>query len=226
MVTAGFRRAVGPLLLLAFGVALGFVAGSRYFGENMTSYRALQTEHRQLQREFAAREQRLVNLETADQVNRASLERLRGMVGDLEARLARQQEELHLYENLVAEGDAAMGLSLENFSLRATGEPRVFDYRIVVRRKAALSQPIEASVTLDIEGRRHGIPYAASFNEVDLSLREKVVDIRFRYFKVLRGRFVLPRHFEPERVVFSLYEADNPEAAVTREIPWQPADSW
>lgn len=221
-----FRRVAATAVLLALGVALGFAAGSRYFGEQMTGYRALQAEHRQLQRDFAAREQRLVNLETAGQVNRASLERLRGMVSDLETRLARQQEQLHLYENLVAEGEATMGLNLESFSLRTTGEPRVFDYRIVVRRKAALSQPIEASLALDIKGRRHGIPYSAPFNEVDLSRREKTVDFRFKYFKVLRGTFVLPRHFEPARVVLSLYETDNPEAGVTRELPWQAADTW
>ncbi len=206
--------------LIAAAVA-GYVLGSRHYGAAMTQYRANLEAREQLAAQLLAKEQEVVNLDLADKVNRLTMEQLRQKVTELQTDLVKLESELFLYKNLVEDDEAELGLNLESLTLRATEEENRYEYRIVVRRKAALSQSIDASVTLSIEGELLGIPYSVPLNEADLSIEEDALNIRFKYFKVLRGTLALPEHFVPSKVILSLYETGRADSLVIKELPWR-----
>jgi len=212
------------LVGLTLSGLLGFVAGGRLYSEAMSNYREFERDVKKHRAELAASNQELVNLQIADKVNRLTQEKLREKVSELQTALVKLEGEVYLYKNLVEDDEAELGLNLESLTLYRTLEENVYSYRIVVRRKAALSQTIEASLSLSIEGRLRGIPYSLPFNMADTSLGDDPMVIRFKYFKVLQGTFVLPDHFVADKVTLSLFEPGRTDSLVIKELPWRVSD--
>lgn len=199
----------------------GFVIGGRFYSDAMVDYRRILDSLEERDAELAERRQQMVNLDIADKVNRLTQERLREKVTELQTRLVELEGEVYLYKNLVEDDDGDIGLNLESLTLYRTLEPGTFQYRIVVRRKAALSQSIEVSLSLSIEGKMLGAPFSLPFHGADPSVEEDTLAIRFKYFKVLQGVFMLPEGFEAEKVVLSMYESGRAESLVIKELPWK-----
>lgn len=222
----GGKRQLAVLIVIGLAASgvVGFTLGSRIYTEAMQEFRALERTLAERSAELETRNQELVNLQIADKVNRLTQENLRGKVSELQTALVKLEGEVYLYKNLVEDDEAEVGLNLESLTLYRTLEENAYSYRIVVRRKAALSQTVDASLSLSIEGRLAGIPHSLPFNEADTSLKEDSMAIRFKYFKVLQGTFVLPEHFVPETVVLSLYEPRTTGSLVIRELPWRASD--
>jgi len=210
----------GGLIFLVAGVA-GFVLGSRIYSEAMADYRAMERTLRENRALLEAKDQELANLQIADKVNRLTQENLREKVSDLQTALVKLEGEVYLYKNLVEDDEAELGLNLESLTLYPALDENAYNYRIVVRRKAVLGQTIDASLSLTIEGNVAGAPHSLAFNEADPHINEHSVAIRFKYFKVLQGTFVLPDGFVPEKVVLSLYEQGKTGSLVIRELPWR-----
>ena len=200
----------------------GFVVGSRYFSDVMQTHRENKKALKAYKYQVAKQDQRLVNLEIADKVNRLTQDKLRLTVTELKTQQIKLEGELFLYKNLIVDEDADLGLNLESVFLRPVeAAENTFSYQIVVRRKAALSQTTEVSLSLNIEGRMLGIRDSLELQEVDPEVHEDVMAIRFKYFRVLSGQMVLPEHFEPEQLVVTLFEPGKADSLTIKEIPWR-----
>lgn len=206
-------------------LAGAYLMGSRYYGAAMEAYRTQQQDLLTAQSEVAQLRQDLVNREVGDKVDGASLEQLRQQVAGLQSALALQESELNLYRNLLDEYDEPSGLHVDGLTLRRAPGLDSFQYRIVVRRRANLNESADVSVSLSIDGQRQGEPASIPFNEADLSMQGDGLSIRFRYFKVLRGTFVLPADFVPSKVVLSVLEKNDPSSLRIVEFPWQVTES-
>lgn len=209
---------VAALVLVIAGG--GFLAGSRYYERAMVERRKEAEALAAASEALKTLEQEKVNLELADTVNRVTLEQLRNQVVDLQQTVSTQREELALFRSLTRDSVDMSELSVDSLDLRRTEEAHTFDYRIVVRGNGSQGDVIDASVTLAIEGMLDGEPYSVPFNEADLSLKGEGVAVRFKYFKVLRGSFVLPEGFEPEKVVLSVIEKGDASSLRISEFPW------
>ena len=205
------------------GALIGFGLGSQFYSSSMDSMRQKVKAHAALVADHEAQQQQLVNLEMADQVNRLAQEKLRQRVTELQTERVKVETDLYVYKKLLEDDETEAGLSLESLLIREVeGESREFNYDIVLRRKEASSQSIEATLSVEIEGQLHGIPFAVSFREADPELSEESLSVTFKYFKIVKGKFVLPEFFEPSNVVLSLYEKGHADSLVIKEIHWQP----
>ena len=215
------RRLLPVVAAVAVGLAVGFTLGARLYDGVLADYQGLRTTIRRQEAVIEGKDQQVANLEIADKVNRLTQEKLREKVAELQTDLVKLEGQVYLYKNLVDDDEAEIGLNLESFTmLPAEGDNR-FSYRIVVRRKAALSQTIEASLTLAIEGSRDGVPYSIGYGDVDPAVGGETLDFKFKYFRVIEGVFELPEGFVPEKVILSLYEAGRPESLAIIEQPWK-----
>jgi len=217
------RRQLAILLVSALiaGLLLGFAFGGRIFGDAMLDYRRMEKQLADAQALLEQRDQELVNLTIADKVNQLTQEKLREKVTELRTELVSLEGELYLYKNLVDDDEGQLGLSLESISLRKTGDDNSVLYQIVVRRKEVLSQTIDATLSVSIEGTLLKIPDTISLSEADPGADEDSISFRFKYFKVIEGTFELPEHFVPEKLVLSLYETGRPNSLVIKEYPWR-----
>ncbi|KJS05192.1 MAG: hypothetical protein VR73_12795 [Gammaproteobacteria bacterium BRH_c0] len=209
--------AIAALLLVA---TLSFLLGNGHFSRSMGKYRHQEQELAAAREEIARLKQELVNREVAEKVDSGSLEQMRQQVGVLQDQLSRQEGELGLYRNLFDDNEEPSGLHIDSLNLRRAPGADSFQYRIVVRRKATLNESVDVAVSLSIDGQKDGVPVSIPFNEADLSLQGEAMSIRFKYFKVLRGAFVLPADFVPTRVVLSVLEKDNPSSLRIVQFPW------
>ncbi|MCK9503380.1 MAG: hypothetical protein M0Q95_04255 [Porticoccaceae bacterium] len=223
MISIHHRRQLAILLVsaLVIGLLLGFAFGGRIFSDAMLDYRRMEKQLADTETLLNQRDQELANLTIADKVNQLTQEKLREKVTELRTELVSLEGELYLYKNLVEDDEGQLGLSLENITLRKTGDDNSFLYQIVVRRKEVLSQTIDATLALSIEGSLLKIPDTIAFSEADPAMDEDNISFRFKYFKVIQGTFVLPEHFVPEKLVVSLYETGRPNSLVIKEYPWR-----
>ncbi len=198
-----------------------YLAGARYFGAAMDAYREAERELASHREEVSRLRQELVNREVAEQVDSASLEAMRQLVAELQSQIARKEEELGLYRTLLDDHEEPTGLQVDSLTLRRAPGADSFQYRIVVRRRAHLSESVDVSVSLSIDGQRQGELASIPFNEADLTLNSDALSIRFRYFKVLRGTFVLPADFVPAKVVLTVMEENDPGTLRIVDFPWQ-----
>jgi ribosomal protein L29 len=223
--TIGKKRIIFIALAFATGAGAGFLMGSHLFQAAMADYRLVKLQLAEAKTLLAEKEQQLINLDIADKVNKLSQEKLRSTVTELKTQQVKLEGELFLYKNLVEDDQADMGLNLETVTLRPVqGQPERFHYQVVVRRKATLSQTTDAFLTISVEGRMQGVPGSLMLKEVDSEIDDDVVDIRFKYFKVLQGQIELPARFEPERLVITLYEEGRADSLVIKEVPWRLAE--
>jgi hypothetical protein len=212
---------VGVAALVLVLVATAYLAGSRYYGQAMAEKREQAAELRRLRQQVAELARQKTNWEIASEVNAASLESVRVELARLETVMASQREELELYRNLLKDNGEASGLHIETLDVTATDRADRFGYRLVVRRKAALSKPVEVEVSLDIEGSSGGEPRSLAFRDVDSSMTGESRMVSFKYFKVLRGTMALPRGFEPAKVVVRVQIKGRQKTIREREFPWQ-----
>jgi hypothetical protein len=202
-------------------VAASFMAGARYFDDVMMHQRQLKKELSAARKTLKTLGQEKANLELADTVNRGALEQLRKEMVALELNLAKRDEELGLYRTLMRETEALDTPTVESLTLRPGSEEGVYLYRMVVQGKSTMSKAVEASVTLQIEGKLYGRFFSIPFNEADLNVKGDAVSVRFKYFKVMRGSFVLPAGFEPEKVRVSVLESGEANSLRLLEFPWR-----
>jgi hypothetical protein len=214
--TAVFCIAVAVVMF-----SVGFLAGGRYFGEKMAKWREVRTENKALVTTLEEREQHIVNLEMADNVNRLAEEKLRQQLTELQTEQVKLEGELYLYKGLAEDEEAKVGLNLESLTIRPGEAPDRFRYDMVVRRTEVLSKTVDVALSLKIEGQLHGIPFSVAYREADPEVKDDRVSVSFKYFKLLQGEFVLPEHFVPERVEVSLYESGRADSLVIKEIPWK-----
>ena len=205
------------------GTLLGFVLSYQYHGARLETAADRLALLSRLEEEHAAQQQQLVNLETADRINKLAEEKLRQRLNEMQTERIKLESELYVYKKLLEDDETDTGLSLESLLIRGVeGDERRFSYDIVLRRTAALEQSVEARLSVDIEGELHGIPYSLPLKEADPALHEDALALSLRYFKVVKGELVLPEHFEPRTVIMSVYEAGRADSLVIKEMAWSP----
>ncbi|MAT52605.1 MAG: hypothetical protein CMK32_15610 [Porticoccaceae bacterium] len=212
---------VSTLLVLVVAIHFAYQAGSRHWSQSMLRFRAEHLELVKARDELADLRQTLVNREIAARIDAGTIEQLRQQVLELRTQISRQEGELAFYRNLMAEDDEVAGLEVDSLTLRPGSEPTSYQYRILVRRKSTGVEPVDVWVSLNIEGNRDGQVVSLPFNEADLSRQRDSLTIRFKYFKVLRGTFLLPEGFEPKRVVLSIIEKNDPSSLRIADFPWR-----
>ena len=223
MMTSGVsRKRFVVVLWLAVGAVAGFLLGSQFLSERMATAEERRVALKKLQAQYEAQQQQLINLEMADKVNKLTQEKLRERVAELQTERMNLENELFVYKKLAEDDEAEIGLNLESLTLRPQegGDGRTFAYEILLRRKAGLDKSIEATLSLNVEGLLLGIPDTLSFEQVDPELRDESVSVTFKYFRVVKGQFVLPEHFEPRTIVLSLYETGRADSLIIKEFPW------
>ncbi len=194
-----WRTPLVALLVLAVG-GFSYLLGSRHFDDAMAEKRVLSREVKTLRQNLERLEREKVTWTMTGEVNRASLEQVRLELARMEARMAEQQRELHLYRNLLVDSGESPGLYIGDLELRAGETRRQFEYRLAVRRKGTLTRTVDVRVSLTIDGVREGEPHTLSLNAVDPFRDEPERRVRFRYFKILSGILEIPAGFTPEKV--------------------------
>lgn len=173
---------------------------------------AREAEVTKLRREVAE----LDTLKVAQERERQEVSRT---IGELQAEVARQSQQLELLRGVVGRAGPAAEVAIRQVRVIAGTTPGRYRLRIALAQPGRPDRTVAGSVRVGIEGQRGG-------RSVRLDLREVAVDrvaqlsYRFQYFENIEVAIALPGGFSPERVVVDVRPAGRNVPPAAQTVLW------
>lgn len=213
-----------PIAIVSMGVlivfAVGFLAGSRYFGAKMTTGRRLSVALQEQKMRGAETAAEATSLRTARDVDRQAMEYLRKSVAALDTQLSSQRAELMLYRKLLKSENIEDGLHILDASITARDEELSFDYSFVIRQQAALLKTISVDYSVQVLGEQDGKPISYPLADLDDAVVATSIKTKLKYFRVIEGVLQLPENFVAQSVLVSAWPAGMPSKRVEQTFDW------
>jgi hypothetical protein len=120
-------------------------------------------------------------------------------MGDLQAQVARQSQELAFYRGVVAQGAASVGVKIEQLRITAGQQPATYVVHMSLVRSGRAETPATGSMQLSLDGT-----VAAGARTLDLATltagRQRELRYNFRYLESFDQELTVPPSFKPERL--------------------------
>lgn len=157
----------------------------------------------------------LDTLRTAQSLERRELSRT---VESLQAEVARQRQQLQVYENVVTRGETAPGTAIRSVSLLPGSTARERVLRLTLVQSTSPRGEVAGRVRVVLEGRREG--------EAGPIERRPLGDwpYRFRYFATLEPRLTAPAGFSPTRLAITVTPEARGAKPVEQALDWAPSN--
>ncbi|MFC3851304.1 DUF6776 family protein [Salinispirillum marinum] len=200
-----------------FGRNEGFETGT-YTAERVTS---LTAEVMTLERTILDLRQRTIVLEKGAEVDRAAAESVRQTNRTLRDEIAALEQEVRLYRGIMAPGDNANGLLIEEFTVQNIGPDR-YRFLLMLTHAGANGSFLEGYVGVNIIGEtENGDRVVYALNDVSEDVDRVDIRFRYRYFQDIRGEIQFPAGFTPQQVRIVAQATGNRAATRDIELDWQ-----
>ncbi|HUQ52360.1 MAG TPA: DUF6776 family protein [Gammaproteobacteria bacterium] len=227
------RRTGRPTWMYALVALLG--AGSLYLafelGRYQSGFSILDQRHEREQLDGRLADERGVSDElrrqlaiaqTSEEIDRATYSQVEATLGELQAKIQAQEEELVFYRGIVSPQDGVAGLriqSLEVLPSEAEGEGR-YVLRLLLVQAIVHSRRVSGAVKLQLEGMQDG--QTVSFDAAELVAPDEPYDMayEFRYFQGLETELALPQGFEPLHVAVEIWPNEAKAERISQTFEW------
>jgi hypothetical protein len=219
--------------LYVYAVTVAIVVAVGYLCFELGRFRAGYSviDHR---REIAALEQRLGGhateadelrsqlaiLKTGREIDDETYAQVKANLGDLQARIQAQEEELVFYRGIVSPQDGVAGLRIQSIDVLPADAESRYLLRLVLVQAIVHSRRVAGVVRLQLEGVRDG--QMASLDVADLVAEGSDYDMayEFRYFQGLECEIVLPVGFEPQRLAVEIAPSEQRAERQSQSFEW------
>ena len=120
-------------------------------------------------------------------------------MGDLQAQVARQSQELAFYRGVVAQGATTVGVKIEQLRITAGQRPATYIVHMSLVRSGRADAPATGSVQLSLDGTA-----AEGARTLDLATltagRQRELRYNFHYLESFDQELTVPLSFKPERL--------------------------
>jgi len=218
---AAWRR----LAALAVGLALLYAAFE--YGRSVAGYSAFHSQQerqvlasriRQLDAQRQLLERRIAAREVSGRVDAEAQSEAQAMIGELQAELARQQQELDFYRGLVAEKFGTGTIKVQELAVRPA-EPGRFTVLVTLVHSAARDSIASGSLTLTITGSRAGALARLGLEDLTEDRRSRV-DFSLRYLTTVQVPVVVPAGFTPASIELEFRSNRSGPEPVRQTFPW------
>ena len=223
-----------PLRRLALVVsALAFLGGLGVLlyeaGRFQAGYSLLdaQAERRDLNGEISGLQatnevlrRRIAVLETSKDVDQEAYSQVEVNLGELQARIQSQEEELAFYRGIVSPADGVAGLRIQEFELLSTSSGNAYVMRLVLIQAIKHDRRISGVVRLSVHGEQAGEDTSLALPELAADDENAELAYSFRYFQDLERQLVLPEGFLPERVDLEIRPQRRGSKPLIRSFDW------
>ncbi|MGH8138233.1 MAG: DUF6776 family protein [Steroidobacteraceae bacterium] len=141
-------------------------------------------------------------------------------IGDLQAQVARQTQELAFYRGIVAQGAAAIGVKVQQVRISPGAKPEKFALHVSLVRSIRPDNVAVGVIGVSIDGT------SADGNAATMDLpaltagKQHELPFNFRYFENVDQEVELPPGFKPEHVAVELRSNRKDIAPATQTFPW------
>jgi hypothetical protein len=211
--------AAAVLAIAYAGFETGRMTGGYFVAGALSERRALSQENAALEAENKALRQRATVAEVSQRVDRQAQTDAQGMISELQAETARQQQELQFYRGLVVRQFGAGTLRVQELRIRAEEEERRYRVLITLVQAATRNTIANGTVTFAVEGRQDGEDKTLTLAEVEIDKRRQF-PFSLRFFQQIEVPIELPLDFEPGRLHVEYRLGRNPEP-VRQAFDWR-----
>ncbi|MEM7283428.1 MAG: DUF6776 family protein, partial [Pseudomonadota bacterium] len=187
---------------------------------------ALKTEIENLQGLNADLRAQVARLETSASIDQQAYGQIETSLGELQAEIQGQQEELAFYRSIVAPADGKSGLKVQEFQLQKLTDDDSYALALVVIRTRKHDTRVTGRVSVTVQGVQDGKPTSMSL--ADLSPKDGEVsplEFKFRYFQDFERDIVLPSDFTPQKVLVELKPSSKWIKPVSQSFDWRVSNS-
>jgi hypothetical protein len=140
-------------------------------------------------------------------------------VGDLQAQVARQSQELAFYRGVVAQNAAAIGVKIEQLHVTPGTRPNSFVVHLSLVRSGRADTDATGSVQMNLDGSS---PDGAKSLELQMLTGGKVRELRysFKYLQNFEQEISFPAALKPEQLVVEVQSNKRDVAPLSQTFLW------
>lgn len=221
MLRAGVLAAAGLIALFAFYVVYEFGRFNAGYDRQAASQQRTELEVRieHLEKDNRQMRTQLAELDTF-RVGRAheQAETAREM-GELQAQVARESQELAFYRGVVQQGAASIGVKIEQLRISATAQPNIFQVHVALLRTGRPDGDAAGTLLLTLSGTLNGAPKTLEMAELT-SARQRELRYSFRYYQNLDEELRVPAGLKPEQLVVEVHSSHQDIAPLSQTFLW------
>ena len=161
----------------------------------------------------------VTSAETARRVEHQSYADVERTLGELQAKLQQQRDELQFYRGIVAPEDGVGGLRIQRLDVLPDAGDGRYKLRLVLMQSMRQDVVSSGSVRIELEGSRNKQPARLTLEELGGKVRESGdVAFSFRYFQNIEQDIALPADFEPTAIDVEV--KSSRQQPMKQSFPW------
>jgi hypothetical protein len=141
-------------------------------------------------------------------------------IGDLQAQVARQQQDLAFYRGIVTQGTSTLGVKIHQLRISATEGPNRFRVRLTIMQSVRPDEPVVGAVTMRLEGDSQG-----SASSLDLATltqgKQRELPFNFRFLENFDEQIAIPDGFRPEKLTVEVRSDRKGVTPLTQSYLWR-----
>ncbi|MFT5693015.1 MAG: hypothetical protein ACI92E_002351 [Oceanicoccus sp.] len=197
----------------------GFVMRNDYIQLN-EEHQSVLEKLNVLETKYQNASQGLANSSVGAEVDRQSVEDVRGTVSEHKQTIAELSEEIAFYKGLMSPSELEGGLGIRSWEVVETNVAQQFQFKLVVQQRARKHVLLSGRVTIVLEGKQDGKALSFSLHDLSEQIKDKSVNLRFKYFQYVEGELTLPAGFVPEHVDI-VVKSEKPKAVnIEKQYAW------
>jgi hypothetical protein len=172
-----------------------------------------------LKDENAGLRAKVTGAETSRSVEHQSYADVERTLGDLQAQVQKQRDELAFYRGIVSPEDGVGGLRIQRMDVLPDAGDGRYKLRLVLMQSMRQDAIIAGSVKIELEGSRNKQPVRLTLAELGGQTRESGdVAFSFRYFQNIEQDIALPADFEPTAIDVEV--KSSRQQPLHQSFPW------
>jgi hypothetical protein len=140
-------------------------------------------------------------------------------IGDLQAQVARQAQELAFYRGIVAQSASSIGVKIQQLRIVPTDKPNRFLVRLTLVRSVRPDDVVTGSLGVTLDGEQAGKSTTLDLAALT-SRKRRELPFNFRYFENIDQEIALPAGFRPERLNVEVRSNRKGVSPVTQTYLW------
>jgi hypothetical protein len=140
-------------------------------------------------------------------------------MGELQAQVARQSQELAFYRGVVAQGAVGIGLKIEQLRITAATPPSSYLVHFSLMRSGRAEGEAAGTLILSLDGTSGGEAKSLDFFALSAG-RTRELRYAFRYFQDFDQDVSLPANFKPEQLLIEVRSGKKDVAALSQSFLW------
>ena len=140
-------------------------------------------------------------------------------MGELQAQVARQSQELAFYRGVVAQGATSIGLKIEQLRITAGTAPYTYLVHFSLMRSGRADAEAAGTLTLSLDGTAGTEAKSLDFYVLSDG-RTRELRYAFRYFQDFDQEIAVPPSFKPEQLQIEVRSGRKDVAALSQSFLW------